>query len=152
MLLWGNPYFATDNSIMIKSVLMYSQIFFSFLTLFGLYLAYKIVMIRGKEGIGLGDGDNTQMTRAIRVQANFLENLLPFAMLFVIYELAGGNHYVLLISGLVFCIARVLHAEGLAKKSGRSFGRYWGTLLSWLVLLVLAVANLWQVAMRMWFS
>ena len=136
----------------VKSVLMYSQIFFSFLALLALFLAYKITMIRGKEGIGIGDGENKTMARAIRVQANFLENLLPFAMLFVVYELAGGNHYVLLLSGVVFCAARVMHAEGLGKSAGRTFGRYWGTALTWLVLLVLSVANLWQVAVRMWLS
>ena len=137
---------------MIKSVLMYSQIYLSFLALFGLYLAFKITQIRGKEGIGIGDGDNSAMRKAIRVQANFLENLLPFAVLFVVYELAGGNSYILLVTGLVFCVARVMHAQGLNKSAGRTFGRYWGTAMSWLVLLVLAVANLWQVATRMWFS
>jgi len=136
----------------VKSVLMYSQIYFSFLGLLALYLAYKIVALRRSEAIGIGDGENTTLARAIRVHSNFLEYLLPFAILFVIYELAGGNNYLLLTTGLVFCIARVLHAQGLAKSAGRSFGRFWGTLLTWLILLVLAIANLWQVAVRLWFS
>ena len=136
----------------IKSVLMYSQIYLSFLTLFGLVLAYRITVLRRQEHIGIGSGESSKIEKAIRVHANFLENLLPFAILYVVYELAGGNHYVLLITGLVFCVARILHAQGLGKSAGVSFGRYWGTVLSWLVLIVLALANLWQVAVRMWLN
>jgi hypothetical protein len=44
-------------------------------------------------------------------------------------------------AGLV--IARVLHAVGLSGSAGTSFGRFWGTLVTWILLLVLAGQLLW---------
>ncbi len=40
-------------------------------------------------------------------------------------------------------LARVLHAAGLSRSGGYSFGRFWGTALTWLVLLLMALAGGW---------
>lgn len=105
-------------------------------------LASHVTQQRIKHNIGVGDGGNEDVLRAMRVQANFVE-LVPLALLLIAgLELAGipGDAVHILCGVLV--IGRILHAYGLASNSGPSFGRSVGTLLSWLVLLIVA---LWSV-------
>jgi uncharacterized membrane protein YecN with MAPEG domain len=45
------------------------------------------------------------------------------------------------ICGIVFILARVMHAAGLSRSSGHSVGRFAGIGLTWMVLIVLAVWN-----------
>jgi len=120
----------------------YSQLYFSLLGLFAIYLSYMVVDARRSEKIGIGSGDNKLMERRIRVHSNFIEYLLPFAILFLVYELSGGNEWVLKISGAVFLIARIMHAQGLAKSAGTSFGRFYGTLFTWIIIIALSIANI----------
>ena len=123
--------------------LFYSAIVFSLSAIIGIVLAYNIILLRRSEGIGLGDGDNSKMRKRMRAQANFLEYLLPFAILYVIYELNGGNEITLMIVGGAFIFARIIHPLGLYKSAGTSNGRFFGTLITWLAILFLAGANLY---------
>jgi uncharacterized protein len=45
--------------------------------------------------------------------------------------------------GLAIVVGRVLHALGLSLAGGYSFGRFYGSALSWGAVPVLAVWNLW---------
>jgi len=36
-----------------------------------------------------------------------------------------------------------MHALGLSRTSGYSIGRFWGTALTWLVILAMAIAGIW---------
>ena len=45
--------------------------------------------------------------------------------------------------GGALLLGRVLHALGLSRGGGYSFGRFWGTALTWLVFLLMALAGLW---------
>ena len=40
-------------------------------------------------------------------------------------------------------LGRLLHAFGLSRSGGYSFGRFTGTVLTWLVFLAMALAGLW---------
>lgn len=96
-----------------------------------------------KEGIGIGDGGNSQLARAIRIHANAVEWALPVLLLMLIAELNRAPALLLHACGVVLIIARVLHAYGLRRSAGRSTGRFAGAGLTWATLLVLAVWNLW---------
>ena len=45
--------------------------------------------------------------------------------------------------GSALLLGRVLHALGLSRSGGYSFGRFTGTVLTWLVFLAMALAGLW---------
>jgi len=128
-----------------KVTLFYSPIIISTLSVLSIFLAYRVVQIRAKEHIGIGDGENPIMHRTIRVQANLLENMIPFSGLFLIFEINQGNHWVLIITGILFTVSRFLHAQGLTASAGRTFGRYYGTLFSWLTIVFLAGANIYLI-------
>ncbi len=124
--------------------LPYSMFYLSLLSFFALVLTIIIVRVRYETGIGLGAGDSEKLTRQIRVQANFLENFLPFSILFILTEINNPATVFLHIAGGAFFIARLFHAYGFSHKSGRSFGRYYGTLVTWLSLMLLIAVNFYQ--------
>jgi uncharacterized membrane protein YecN with MAPEG domain len=98
---------------------------------------------RHRHGIGLGSGGDPLLARKIRVHANFIE-FVPIALLMLaLLELAGLQAAWLWAFGGLLLLARLMHAIGLSRHAGYSFGRFWGTVLTMLVLLAMATAGLW---------
>lgn len=123
-------------------MLQITAIYASILALIIIWLSYNVVVFRRKKGVDLGDGGDTDGIRHIRAQQNTLEYIPITLILFAAYELNNGNHYLLHALGLTLVIARIIYPLGLVNKKGKSFGRFYGTSLTWLVLLILAGANL----------
>ena len=104
-----------------------------------LALLWPIVRLRRGRGIGLGHGGDAELERRIRVHANFVE-YVPFALLLLaLLEMTGLPRAYVALAGGVLLLARLVHAAGLSRSSGYSRGRYWGTLLTWIVLLAESV-------------
>jgi uncharacterized membrane protein YecN with MAPEG domain len=93
-------------------------------------------------GIGLGAGGDAHLERAIRVHANAVEWGLPVLLLLLVAEENRASPLLLHVCGIAFILARVMHAAGLSRVSGKSAGRSAGIVLTWLVLIVLAVWNI----------
>ena len=62
-----------------RIVLLYAAL----LGLILVYLSYRVVSYRVKYKVGIGDGGNTKLARAIRVQGNFVE-YVPIALLLIL--------------------------------------------------------------------
>ena len=118
----------------------------SILALILLWLAYNIVKFRRTEQVELGDGGSEKGVRHIRAQANAIENIPITLLLFAIYEINGGSMYVLHAIGILLVFARIIHPLGLVSKKGVSFGRYYGTLITWLAIIALALLNIYHFA------
>jgi len=101
-------------------------------------LALRVVAERRRAGVGIGDGGNAALALALRVHANALENLPIALILMLLLELAGVQRVSIHVLGALLVLSRLMHAFGLARNSGRSFGRYYGTLLCWLLILGMA--------------
>ncbi len=112
------------------------------LGLLALALAYLVVKNRRRAKVGLGAGGDAALERAIRVHGNFSEYAPLVLVLLGLAELSGAPVWLLHTCGAVFVAARVAHAAGLSARSGISKGRFFGTLATWVVLLVLAVTDL----------
>lgn len=109
-----------------------------------LVLLGRVSRLRHGRRIGFGDGGDPELARAIRVHGNFVEHV-PFALLLLgLLELCGLPAPWLWAFGGALLVARLLHATGLSRSSGASFGRFYGTALTWLVLLAMALAGLWR--------
>jgi uncharacterized membrane protein YecN with MAPEG domain len=118
-------------------------LFASLHALLMLVLLARISRHRHGHRIGLGDGGDALLARKIRVHGNFVEHA-PFALLMLgLLELGGLASTWLWIFGGALLLGRVMHAIGLSRGSGYSVGRFWGTALTWLVLLAMALAGLW---------
>lgn len=109
-----------------------------------LILSIRVVMHRWKARVPLGDGDDKELRKCIRVQANAIEYLPLALLLLLMLELDQTRPLLLHIFGIVLIAARVIHAVGLSITAGNSPGRVIGTALTWLVMLVMAVMLLWQ--------
>lgn len=109
-------------------------------------LAIIISRLRGELKVGLGDGGDQRLMRAIRAHANAVEWAVPTLVLLLIAELNRASPLLLHACGVALVVGRVLHAAGLSRSSGSSFGRFAGTGLTWGALLVLAAWDLWAFA------
>ena len=105
-------------------------------------LSVRVVLERRRQRVGLGDGAQRDLLQAIRVQANFVE-YVPFAvLLLVLAEITGLPAALVHGAGILLLASRVLHAYGLARSPGRSFGRFYGTAGTWFVI---AALSLWLI-------
>ena len=100
-----------------------------------LALAVPIARHRHAHKVGLGDGGDKLLARKIRVHGNFTE--------YVPLEACGLAAAAVWGFGGVLLLGRLLHAAGLSGSGGYSKGRFWGTALTWLSLLLMALAGLW---------
>ena len=108
-----------------------------------LVLLVPISRLRHSRRIGLGDGGDAQLARSIRAHGNFIENA-PFGLLLLaLLELCRLPSPWLWAFGSALLLGRVMHAFGLSRSSGYSFGRFYGTALTWVVLLAMALAGAW---------
>ena len=105
-------------------------------------LAINIIRMRLQFKVGIGDGGNKALGKAIRVHGNFAE-YIPIALLMLAaYEINGANPMWLHGLGALLFIGRVLHAIGLSKTTRTSKQRQIGTLSVFLVIIILAIENI----------
>jgi uncharacterized membrane protein YecN with MAPEG domain len=106
-------------------------------------VAGRVSGLRRTHNVGIGDGGREDLARAIRVHGNAVEWALPALLLLLIAELNRAPAILLHVAGIVLVIARVLHALGLSGQSGYSFGRFSGAATTYIVVLVLAIWDIW---------
>lgn len=123
--------------------LKFTALFSAILTILVLVLAYRVVIMRRRHRVGVGDGRNKELQRAIGAHQNAVENISIMLLLLGLYEFNQGSTPVLALIGTVFVVARLLNAWGVSRVDGMTFGRYWGTVVSWLSMALLAVMNAW---------
>ena len=110
-----------------------------------LLLAVLVMLQRGRHKVGLGDGGQAPLSRAIRAHGNAVE-YVPIALLLMLTcELNGGGATLLHGCGLLLLAARIAHAWGLNQSAEESLGRAAGVVGTFIVCGMLIVANLWQV-------
>jgi uncharacterized protein len=113
------------------------------LALVNLWLAYRCVRIRVNGPGGVGDLGIPKLEARMRAHANFVE-YTPFVLiLMVLLEYAGGSSAGLQTLGGVYVLGRILHAFGIERP--KFMVQFIGALLTWLVLLALAVWAVWLV-------
>ena len=107
-----------------------------------LVLSVRVSQRRLATKIGIGTGGDEELERRIRAHANLVENA-PLALLLLFFiEQSGAAPAYIHAAGAVFVIARALHAQGLSASSGRSSSRFYGSLVTLIVLIGL---SLWSI-------
>lgn len=108
-------------------------------TLLVLFLAMRVISLRMKVKIGIGDGGDNELHRRVRTHANAVE-YLPLALILLGgMELNGYPNAVIHGFGAALLVSRLLHAWGLSRRSGASPGRFLGTLLTLLLMIAMSV-------------
>ena len=117
------------------------------LALWFLVLSYRVVD-RRRAGISLGDGGDPGMLRVVRGHANFAEYVPLGLVMLGILELSGTSPLVLHGLGLALLAGRLLHGYALSFTQQFAFGRFWGTLLTYGVLVIEALLCLHLAVLR----
>lgn len=107
-------------------------------------LSVRVMLYRRSARIGLGDAGDKTLIRLMRAHGNAVENVLIGLLLLLVLELLAIAPLWLHLFGASLVIGRILHAWGVSRSAGTSFGRLWGMVLTWLAIIVMAVVALWQ--------
>lgn len=95
-------------------------------------LSWRIVRLRNKLQIKMGDGGHEELIAATRAQGNLIEYLPTALILMLAAEFAGFQPIIIHALGILLIAARLLHIKGINDPSGKSKGRKIGTRLTWL--------------------
>jgi uncharacterized membrane protein YecN with MAPEG domain len=106
-------------------------------------LSIRTIRQRRKLRIGLGDADNKDMQRAVRVHANFAEYVPLCLLMIYLVEQSGVYAWFVhaLCSGLL--VGRLSHAYGVSQQRENFKFRVTGMSLTFTVLVTCAVHLLW---------
>lgn len=96
---------------------MITPLYAAILTLILVFLIIRVIKLRRKHGVGLGDGGHYELTQAIRSHGNFVETV-PFGLfLMLLLDLQNGMPIVIHALGILLVIGRCLHIMALDQKS-----------------------------------
>ena len=126
-----------------NSALQASIIYVALLVIGLVPLTLAVIRLRRGKRIGIGDGGNKELAKAIRVHANYAENT-PFGLaLLLALPLVATPAWAVHVVGLSLLVGRTAHAIGLNQSTGSSLGRVLGMVLTQMALLFGAVLLLW---------
>ena len=100
-------------------------------------LSFRVVRLRGKHRVDLGDGGVDELVRAVRVHGNFAEYVPLALVLMLLAEGAGAADGLLHGLGILLVLARLSHAHALF--SGTMATRVFGAGSTNLVIVISAV-------------
>jgi uncharacterized membrane protein YecN with MAPEG domain len=119
-----------------------TSLYSAILALLVLKLAFNVIRIRQAKNQGLGY-NNTELLLAGRIHSNAMEYIPISLILLALAESNGMPSTTLHIVGTILVIARIFHAVGFKAGKGSSHpGRYWGVVLTALVIVALAAGNI----------
>jgi len=104
---------------------------------------FRVVIFRKKFRVGYGDSEKEPLKMAISAHSNAVENIPLALVMMLLLELNSANSALLITFGGVLLFARIIHAKGLSQSVGVSFGRTYGTMISWISVIAMAVFNLY---------
>jgi uncharacterized membrane protein YecN with MAPEG domain len=122
------------------------------LALLYVVLGYRVVQMRGKGMPSLGDGGLEPLQRRIRGHGNFAEYVPLLLLMLGVLELGHLPAAWLHALGASLLVARVLHGIALSFTASWTFGRFWGTALTFLLLAVEGVLCLCQAFAPFWLA
>jgi hypothetical protein len=110
------------------------------LIIMSVVLQARVIMRRRATRIGIGDGNDRDLARAIRVHGNFVE-AAPFALAaLILLALIDTRPLLMHLFGLAVLGGRIAHAIGLSQSAGVSLGRMVGMILTTTALMLAALA------------
>jgi uncharacterized protein len=125
-----------------------TMLYAGLLSLWFVVLSAKVIQGRsGADGVGLGDGGKPKMLRVIRGHANFAEYVPLILLMIAMLEYSGASRWLVHVLGATLLVARLLHGYALSFTDKNVFGRFWGTALTLLLLVVCGALCLYRALM-----
>ncbi len=114
---------------------MITAIYAAVLAVMYVGLALAVVRQRFKLRVGLGDGQQPELIKAIRIHGNFAEYVPFLLVLMFIVEQQQAAAWQIHLLGVLTVGGRLLHLIGLRKSSGTSIARFFGIISTFAALL-----------------
>ncbi len=124
-------------------MLFITGLYAALLAILVIILTFAVIRQRRTLLVGIGDGGHDALARAMRAHGNAVETIPLTLVLLAVLESQQASPSSLHIFGGLLLTGRILHAWGLSHHAGRSFGRFYGMVLTLLVQMALVAANLW---------
>ncbi|MEO3415196.1 MAPEG family protein [Roseovarius sp. CAU 1744] len=105
-------------------------------------LSVRVILRRRAARISVGTGDDKDLRKRIRAQANCAEYAPIGLILLAMAELQGAPGWVVHLLGLMLLAGRLLHAYGFGSTPQVVRARWIGMALTFLMLIVAAAANI----------
>lgn len=109
------------------------------LALFYIVLSLRVVRLRRKEKVAIGDGDSLRLRRAIRVHGNFTEYAPLTLLLLAFVEMQAASLTTVHVLCITLLIGRVVHAYGVSEEKEDYRLRTAGMLLTFAAIAASAV-------------
>lgn len=123
-------------------MLIITPLYAGLIALLFLVLSYRVSLARRGLRISIGDGDDKDMIKRMRVQANCAEYAPIGIILLWMAEIQGMPAWLVHLSGSTLLIGRLLHAFGLGSTPQVVPARLWGMYLTVGMIFVTALANI----------
>lgn len=104
-----------------------------------IWLFAHVGAIKNKEKVSIGDGGNARVIRAMRGQANFVENVPMILVLLVIAASMGMPAIAIHVIGTIVVIGRFFHALHFTKADAPGWQRGVGAMTTMLALALCSV-------------
>lgn len=104
------------------------------LALLFLALSFRVSLGRIKHQVSLGEGDNKDLFRRVRAQANAAEYLPMALIILALVEGSNAPLWVPHLFGAALVVGRLFHAYAITVRSSPLAFRQIGVLLTWAVL------------------
>ncbi|AVP99216.1 glutathione metabolism protein [Ahniella affigens] len=111
-----------------------------------LVLTFRTIMFRGRLRVGIGDGGDKSLQRAIRAHANFSEYVPITLILLLLLTSVGAGPGLLHGLGGALVIGRILHGYGVSQVQEKLIFRQIGMVLTTGVIAVAGGYLLWVFA------
>ncbi|QFY42201.1 hypothetical protein F6R98_05790 [Candidatus Methylospira mobilis] len=122
----------------------YTGFYAALLGLLFVFLSMRVITLRMKLKVSVGDGGHELLTRAIRIHGNFAE-YVPFALLLMLLnELAGASMWLIHALGVSLIAARILHIKGIATAESPMAPRKAGMMLTFAVVITGSLSLLFR--------
>ena len=120
---------------------MITPIYAALLTPILVFLILRVVRLRKMHKIGLGDGDNMDLIRAVRAHGNFVETTPWVLLLMTLLDIQGGNTYLMHFIGIALLAGRLCHLYAIHKGTVKL--RMAGMMLTMTAMMVAGLYNFW---------
>lgn len=121
-----------------------TTLYASLLGLILIFLSARVSRNRRRAKVSLGHGDDELLEKAARAQGNFIEYVPIALILLMLLELETSQMWLMHVLGAMLLLGRILHAWGVMQPRPVNFGRFWGAGLTWIMIVVTALLNLWH--------
>lgn len=119
-----------------------TAVYAAILALLLVVLSIRVIMVRRRALVAVGDGADPALARAIRAQANLTEYAPLALLLLLLLELNGAGTLWVHVLGAMLLAGRLLHAWGISQADEDFRFRVTGMTLTFLVLIGTAIGIL----------